>query len=558
MERFRKRHIAVDAGARGQSQVVFGADRPLVLLLGITTLLLLIVCFNIANLLLARGISRVGELAVRAAVGASRLRLIVESLLDVTAPALLGAALSLPAAMLTLGVIGALVPDQLAESLALKLSSTTLLFAAAASLATVVLFGAAPAVQSTGTDPSLAMKGHGAQSVGGRGMARVRTALATAQVAFSMLLLVLAGLFAKSLLNVARVDLGVDADSIVTFSVAPRMNGATPERAKATFERIEERLAAHPGVASVGSARIALLTGRGSRSGPIMEGTDFAQAQELVSMSNEVSPGFFGALSIPLLSGRTFGAADDLDAPPVAIVNESFLRQYGLGPDAVGKRFSLARAQGIEIVGVVADSQYRGVKEDIPAQLFLPYRQDPNLDGLTFYVRAAGGLDALQRSIPALVAEIDRDLAVGDLTTFRTQINANVFMDRLVAMLAMGFAALATLLAAIGLYGVLAYGVLQRTRELGMRLALGATPERLRGFVMKHVAIIASLGAAAGLGAALALGRLGEALLFGLSGHDPAVLLAATAVLTAIVLAASYVPARRASRITPMEALRHE
>jgi predicted permease len=402
------------------------------------------------------------------------------------------------------------------------------------------------------------MKGHAAHSLGAHANARFRSALATTQVAFSMLLLVLAGLFARSLANVASVDLGFDTDSILTFSAAPRMNGATPEAARVTFERIEERLAAQPGVTSVVSARIALLTGRGSSTQPVFEGTEAVEGDPRRSMSNEVSPGFFSTLSIPLLAGREFTAADEIDSPLVAIVNESFVRQYDLGADALGQRFSLGRFQGFEIVGIAADSQYRWVKDDVPAQVFLPHRQDPNLDGLTFYVRGAGATAALQRTIPSVVADVDPNLAVGNLTTFRAQIEENVFLDRLTATLATGFAALATLLAALGLYGVLAYGVAQRTRELGLRSALGATPQQLRGLVVRQVGIMASVGAGLGLAAALALGRSAEALLFGLSGRDPVVLITAVAVLAIVVLAASYLPARRATGVDPLAALRCE
>jgi predicted permease len=483
----------------------------------------------------------------------------LESLLDAAAPALVGALLAVPAAGLTLELIERLVPDQIRDALAWQLNATTLLFAAAVSLTTVLVFGSAPGIQATRTDPCLAMKGQAARSGGGRATARFRSVLATTQVALSLLLLVLAGLFARSLANVARIDLGVGTDSIATFAVSPRMSGATPESARLTFERLEERLITEPGVGNVGSARIALLTGRGSGNVLTFEGVEGPAAFENRSMANEVSPGFFGTLGIPLLAGRLFNDGDDIDSPRVAIVNETLVRDYVLGSEALGRRFSIGtQLRGIEIVGIVADSQYRGVKQDVPPQVFLPHRQDPNLDGLTFYVRGTGRVDTLLRAIPNIVAEIDPGVAVGNLTTFRTQIDENVYLDRLVAMLSTGFAALATLLAAIGLYGVLAYGVAQRTRELGVRMALGATPQRLRGLVVRQSMLIGCVGAVVGLGCALALGRFAEALLFGLSGRDPVVLSAATALLAAIVLAAGYLPARRASLIAPMEALRHE
>ncbi|HZF29812.1 MAG TPA: ABC transporter permease [Gammaproteobacteria bacterium] len=559
LAQFRKRQITLDPGARGRSQLTSGADRPLELLLGITALVLLIVCFNVANLLLARGVARAGELAVRASIGASRLRLVLESLLDAAVPAAIGAALSVPVAAFTLRVIGTLIPADLAESLALRVNATALFFAMGVSLAAVLLLAAAPAAQASRTDPAGAMKGHAAQSLGVRGTARLRGVLATVQVAFSMLLLVTAGLFARSLANVASVDLGVSTDSIVTFTLAPRLSGATPESARATFALVEERLAAQPGVMSVGAARIALLTGRGASARVTFDGVDALPDSTLSVLTNDVNADFFDTVSIPLLAGRRLTVADEQGAPLVAVVNESFVRQYALGADALGKRFSTgAGSTGIEIVGIVQDARYRRVKADVPAQIFTSYRQNPNLDGLTFYVRGAAGTDALLRMIPRVVTEIDPGVAVGSLTTFDAQVDDNVFLDRLTATLATGFASLATLLAALGLYGVLAYGVAQRTRELGLRLALGATPRRLRGLVVKQVAAMTLIGAALGLSAALALGRFAESLLFGLSARDPLAIVAASVALTLVALGAAYLPARRATAVDPLVALRHD
>jgi hypothetical protein len=258
------------------------------------------------------------------------------------------------------------------------------------------------------------------------------------------------------------------------------------------------------------------------------------------------------------LAGRSFAASDAVGSPRVAIVNERLVRTLGLGPAPLGRRISLGPIRrDIEIVGVVADSQYRAVKDEVPAQLFLPRSQNDNLDGLTFYVRGVDA-DALQLSITRVIAEIDPELAVGALGTLERQVIDNVFLDRLVAALSVSFAMLATLLAALGLYGVLAYSVAQRTRELGLRLTLGATPAELRRLVLKQVGLMTSIGGLLGLAAAVALGRAAEALLFGLSGYEPSVLLAAAAVISAVVLAAAYVPARRASSIAPTEALRYE
>jgi predicted permease len=554
---FLARQITLAPGARGQSWIPAGAAQPLMLLLGTSALVLLIVSFNIANLLLARGASRVGEMAIRASIGANRARLVGLLLTEIAAPTTVGVLASLPVAAIVLHALAGTLPQWLAGGFPLELNTIALVFAAAVSLATVALFAALPAIQITRVDPGAAIKGHTSQTLGGR-LSRFRAALATVQIAFSMVLLVLAGLFTQSLVNVARIDLGMKAASVVTFTVSPRMAGRSPESALLTFDRIEERLAQEPGVTSVGSARIALLTRRGSTSNPTFEGAELAPGVSARTLTNEVSGSFFRTLEIPFLTGRTFAASDTLEAPRVAIVNESFVRRFDLGPDPIGRRFSLgAIRRDIEIVGVVADTQYRAVKDEVPAQLFLPRRQNDNLDGLTYYVRGVD-VDALQRTIPRLVAEIDPALAVAGLGTFEAQIDDNVFLDRFVATLSASFAVLATVLAALGLYGVLAHNVAQRTRELGLRLTLGATPRALRRLVLGQVGLMAAFGAAAGLFASVALGRAAEALLFGLSGYEPAVLLTAAAVVVGVVLSAAYVPARRASRIAPLEALRYE
>jgi predicted permease len=342
------------------------------------------------------------------------------------------------------------------------------------------------------------------------------------------------------------------------FSISPRTAGQSPERAMATFDGIEERLAAEPGVTNVGSSRIALLAGR-NWTNHTSQFQGFPNAPEVAGPINlnAVSRGFFRTLAIPVLAGRGFDASDTPASPPVAVVNERFARVFGLGDATLGTRFDLGTFRGIEIVGVVPDTKYGGVTDDAPPTVFLPRQRDPNLDGLTFYVR---GLDpgALLRMIPRVVAEVDPNVPVTDLRTMETQVRNDVYRERLIATLSACFAVLATLLAAIGLYGVLAYNVAQRTRELGLRLALGAEPSGLRALVVKQVGLMTVIGSAIGLAAAAGLGRVAEALLVGLSGHDPAVLIAAVAVISFVVLGASYVPARRASRIAPMEALRYE
>jgi predicted permease len=559
VERFKTKRIELEPGGERKGLLRNANEEALTTLLGIAALVLMIVCVNVTNLLLLRGLARTGEMAVRASMGASRRRLVKESLLDAGAIAVIGGVASLPIAALTLRVIGALLPERLASAVSMELNTTALAFASAVSLCTVLLFGAAPAAQAARNDPGLVLKGVASRTLGGRGMIGVRNALATAQIAFSTALLVVAGLFALSLTNIARIDLGIDIESVVTFSVSPRTIGQSPERAMATFDSIEERLAAEPGVSDVGSSTIALLANRGWTQ-PASEFQGFANAPptNLTVGINAVGSGFLSTLSIPVLAGRGFAATDTLDSPRAAVVNESFARLFSLGDAALGARFDLGSfRKNIEIVGVIADTKYGGVTDDIPPTVFLPRQQEANLDGLTFYVR---GVDAatLLRAIPRAVAEVDANVPVTDLRTMAQQAQNDLYRERLVAMLSASFAALATLLAAIGLYGVLAYNVAQRTRELGLRLALGAEPASLRALVLKQVGLMTVIGTAIGLATAVGLGRIAEALLVGLSGDDPVVLIAAVAAISFVVLAASYLPARRASSIAPMEALRYQ
>jgi predicted permease len=441
------------------------------------------------------------------------------------------------------------------------LDSAALAFAAGASLATVLVFGLVPAWRVSGAAAAEAMKAHAARSSGGRGAVRFRAALTTAQIAFSMVLLVLAGLFARSLMNVARVDLGMSVDSVVQFSISPRLNAYDAERLADLYDRVEEGLAAQPGVLAVGSAWLPVL-GNFAVGGPMsVEGVETGPGADTASTFQLIGSGYFDALGIPLLAGRAFTDRDDSGSPPVVIVNEAFARKFNLeGP--LGRRVGpgqQATSFPLEIVGVVADTKHTGVKGDTPAIVYGPRRQNAGgVESMFYYVRTGTDPEALIATIPRLVAEINVDMPVTNLKTMATTLQESVYMDRLLSMLSGGFAALATLLAGIGLYGVLAYNVTQRTRELGLRLALGAEPKRLRALVLKQVGVMGLIGAGVGLVAALALGRVAEAMLFGLSGRDPLVLVAAAAVLAAVVLAGAWLPARRASRIAPTEALRYE
>jgi predicted permease len=483
-------------------------------------------------------------------------------LLSVEALLLAGCAAlaSLPIALGMLRAIDALQPPALdVTDTALNLPAVAAAFAIAALAA--VAFALLPALKLVAIDPVRALQGSAARVFGGKNLGRFRFALATTQIALSMLLLVLAALFTQSLANIARVDLGLRTESVVTFMVAPNLSGYSEERQAQTLAAIERELKAEPGVTHAAYARIAVLSGSEWGTGVWVEGYEPAANTDRVVNVNQVSPEFFATLELPLLSGRLFTAADTLDRPLVAVVNESFARRYGLGDEPIGKRLGREPQQplDIEIVGLVRDAAYSSVKDAFPAQLFLPRLQSSEYrNEHTFYVRGELPPASLLGAAPRVVARVDPNLPVMDARTLESVMRRTVQTDWLLLAISAALAAVATLLAALGLYGVLSYMVAQRTREIGLRLALGAEPAGVRGMVLKQVGWMAGIGLPAGLVAAVLLGNVAASLLFGLAPTDPGAIVAAALLLGAAVLGASYWPARRASRVDPVVALRSE
>ena len=558
---FRAKQVVVERGHRGQSDVQAEAQTPLILLFCVTGVVLLIACANIANLLLARGATRAMEMGVRLALGAGRGHLLRQLLTESLLLAALGGAASVFVARGTLAFIASMLPADAVASLQFGLAPGVLLFAAALAIGTGLLFGMFPALHSTRGDLVTVIRSNAGQIAGGRVAARFRTTLVTVQIAMSTALLISAGFFIKSLANVSRVDLGIQVDSVVTFAIAPVRSGYDNARSQVAFARIEEELAAIPGVRGVSAGLVPLIAGSNWGTSVRVQGFESGPDVDANSRYNEVGPGYFTVVGMRLLSGREFTAADAAGASRVAVVNEAFVEKFGLGRDAVGKWMGLsARSDSLntQIVGVVRNAGYSSVKDPVPPVFFLPWRQNGSIGALNFFVRTSTDPLSVLRAIPAAMKRVDPVLPVEDLKAMPQQIRENVFIDRLISTMSAAFALLATLLASIGLYGVLAYTVAQRTREIGVRMALGADARRVRRLVLRQVVLMTTVGGIVGVAAAIGLGRAARAMLFGLEAHDPLVLVTALTGLCIVTATAAYVPARRAAQVSPMHALRYE
>jgi predicted permease len=559
---FLQKRLQILPGGRGTSGLRDEARTPLLVLMGMVGLVLLIACANVANLLMARASSRQKEIAVRLALGASRARLVRQLLVESVVFSIAGGLLGIGFAMWSGTLILRALPEgQAARVLTADPDLRVGLFALVLALLTGIVFGLAPALQSTRPQLAPTLKSETAAVAGGTAPFRLRRGLVVAQVALSLLLLIGAGLFTRSLSNLASLNPGFEPERLLTFSLNPALSGYELSRRFTLFKRLQDDLAAEPGVKSVSLAQETLMTDSNSSSTVRVEGYEAKEEEDMNPNMNRVAPAFFATMGIPLLSGRDFGDGDAAAAPKVAVVNEAFARYFYKDQSPLGRRFGMGRKSEqfpYTIVGIVRDSKAASLREKPPRFVYLPYTQDERIGQMTFYVRSSVDPVVLESRMRAVVRQADVGLPITDMKTMQTQIRESLFVDRMVASLSAAFGLLATLLAAVGLYGVMSYAVSLRTREIGIRVALGADRRTVLLMVLREVAVLALIGIAIGLPSGYGLGRLVESQLYGLTARDPLTFAVATATLLVSAMLAGYVPAARATRVDPLVALRYE
>jgi|HubBroStandDraft_6_1064221.scaffolds.fasta_scaffold23451_2 predicted permease len=576
-EQFLKCTIDVLPGSQGRSYTREGLSTPLWVLMATTGLVLLIACANLANLLLVRGSARKKEMAIRLAMGATRGRIVSQLLIESLSLATLGALAGLALAYWAdKALMAAYLPS---DSGGLHISTAPdlriLLFTLAVTVATGVFFGLLPALQTTKPNVAGTLKDEAAAVVGG-GHGALRKSLVIAQVTLSLLLLIGAGLFTRSLGNLRNLGPGFPAQNLVGFEIDPSYSGYTVARLKSFYPQLLDSLSSIPGVQSTGLASLRILEGDEWDSSMTAEGfsppTPDAHPEPYM---NEISPNYFATLGVPIVNGRDFRPTDDHQIkhnpeekgdmgwePSVIMINETFAKKYFPGRDPVGLHVGFGSDPGtptdMEIIGVVKDIKYTTLRDEIPPQAYLPYMGDRFVGGMVVYLRTTADPNLLMTAIRSKIRDMDSNIPVFAMRTTEVQINNSLSSERMIASLSAVFGFLATLLAVIGLYGVMAYTVAQRTREVGIRMALGAAQGSVIWMVMREVLILVAIGVAAGVPASLALTKLVQSQLFGLSPHDPATLILATVALAFVACAAGYIPAWRASRLDPMKALRYE
>jgi predicted permease len=561
-QQFLKMWMDVLPAANGRSALRQQFTNPLLALMGIVALVLLIACSNVANLLIARATARQKEIAVRLALGAGRGRLILQLLEESLLLSLTGGILGIGLAIAIDRALIGFLPQGVSP---LTLTATpdwrVLGFTLLISVLTGVIFGLAPAIQSTRPQLAGTLKDQAGSVVGGASVG-LRKALVVAQVSLSLLLLIAAGLFIQSLKNLQGIHPGFETRNLLSFAVNPALNGYKPERSLQFYRQLTERLGRMAGVSSVTLAVMPLLDGNEWDSTVTVEGYAAKEGEWVDPHMQFISTGYFQTLNVPVLLGRDFSDRDDKGTPQVALINERLAKRYFAGRSPVGLHVGMGGNPGtktdIEIVGVVKDTRYESMRDEVPYELYRPYRQMDFVQGMTVYARAQGDPTAIFAGMRQTVNELDSNVPIYRMRTLEQQLDKSLMSERLLASLSSVFGLLATILAAIGLYGVMAYMVVRRTREIGIRMALGASRGTVVWLVMREVLALSAIGVLIGGAGAYAATRLVETQLFGILPTDALTMALSAFGIATVAILSGYLPARRATAIDPMHALRWE
>ncbi|MBA2340007.1 MAG: ABC transporter permease [Pyrinomonadaceae bacterium] len=552
--------IVLAPGDKGHTRNISSLAFPLKILMAVVALVLLIACANVANLLLARAASRRKEISIRLAIGASRARLVRQLLTESILLSLVGGAISLVVALWTTDVFKSFIPNALDISLDARVLGFTLLLA----LASGVLFGLAPALAASRPDlvPTLKDETGSYEQKGGRW--NLRSLLVVAQIALSLIVLTGAGLFIKSLQNLQSIDPGFQAENLIVMSLDLRPNGYDEKRGQAFYRDLMERVENLPGVESASLARVVRLSLGGSRRTVAIEGYEARPGESLEIDFNNVGTRYLQTMRIPIVHGRDFTEQDREGAKGAVIINETMARRYFSGQDPIGKRLTYPVPPGatqppttLEIVGVAKDGKYRNLREEQRPSFYTSFLQSyqPNM---TLHVRATSDTGTVVNAVRREVQTLDKNLPIFDARTLAEQRSNSLYTEQLSAALLSVFGVLALLLASVGIYGVMAYSVSQRTHEIGIRMALGAQTRDVLHLVLGQGMKLTLVGIGAGLLGAFAVTRMLTSLLYGVSATDPLVFFGVAGLLAGVALFACYLPARRAMKIDPMIALRYE
>lgn len=550
----RRRHIPqlrVDSGSRGIYDANDADRRALAILSVVVVLMLLMVCANVANLLLSRATMRQKEVSVRLSLGATRGRLIRQLMTESVLLAAIGASLGV-----LIGHWGQqLLPGRLGQPTPLDWRLLT--FVLVMTGVTTIVFGAAPALRATGVAVNTALKEHNRSVIASRSL--LSRALLVSQVCISLVLLVGAGLFLRTVQNLRSVDVGFNAQNLVLFRVNPQLNGYDEARALQFYRDLLNRISGIAGVSGAGLSNVALLSGGVNSTSIFVQGRVHPADQPESINRLVVSPHFLQVMQIPLLVGRGLTEHDNETAAKVVLINSAAVQRHFPNVNPIGQRIgqSVETAGQLEIVGVVADAKYSSVRDPAPPTLYVPYTQALT-PGVMFTVRTAGGPMSVVGAIRNAVRQLDPNLPIANVSTQMEQVEQRFAQERLFANAYLGFGGLALLLASIGLFGVMSYNVARRTNEIGIRMALGAQHYNVMQLVMGESMTLVLIGAVLGLVAAVAAGRLVARQLYGIAATDVATMAVATSVLLAVALVAGYLPARRAARVDPMVALRND